>query len=182
VSEWQAGLLVLAAVPVLWGLMYLGWRARGHRQADVGEPATAPPGGDLGEPVLAPAEGVYVSTVRRGDPLDRVVAHGLGTRSEVVVAAGERGVWLRRTGARDVFVPAADLLSVGRSRGQAGKFTVEEGMVVLTWRSGTAELDTAVRPREWARAGEVERALAGLVPGGRDAGPPVAPGPSGGGA
>ncbi|MGF1664011.1 MAG: hypothetical protein ACFCVG_16370 [Kineosporiaceae bacterium] len=183
-SEWLAGLLVLTAVPLLWGLMHRGWRARGRRHGDVSEPATAPPGDDLGPAVLAPVEGVYVSTVRHGDRLDRVVAHGLGARSEVVVAAGERGVWLRRTGARDVFLPSADLLAVGRSRGQAGKFTVEEGMVVLTWRSGTAELDTAVRPREWARTGELERALAALVPDGRGAAGsgPAAAGPPGSGA
>jgi len=170
VSEWAAGALVLAAVPVLWGLMYLGWRARGRRQRDVAAPAAAPPEGGLGASVLPPVAGVYVSTVRRGDRLDRVVVHGLGPRSAVVLEAGERGVWLRRSGARDVFVPAPDLLAVGRSRGQAGKFTVEEGMVVLTWRSGSAELDTAVRPREWARAGEVERRLAALVAAGPGAG------------
>lgn len=154
-NEWLAGGLVLLAVPLIWGLMYLGWRARGRRQADVAEPAPAPPGGDLGGKPIEPVDGVYVSTVRHGDWLDRVVAHGLGTRSEVIIEGGEAGVWLRRRGARDVFIPAADLLAVTRSRGQAGKFTVEEAMIVLTWRSGTAELDTAVRPRQWQRAADL---------------------------
>lgn len=164
-NEWLAGGVVLLAVPVIWGLMYLGWRARGRRQSDVAEPATAPPGGDLGDARTVAFDGVYVSTVRHGDWLDRVVAHGLGTRSEVTVEGGRAGIWLRRPGARDVFVPAADLLGVSRSRGQAGKFTVEEGTIVLTWRSGTAELDTAVRPREWQRAAEWERQLAVLAAG-----------------
>jgi hypothetical protein len=164
-NEWLAGGLVLLLVPLVWGLMYRGWRARGRRQADVAEPAVAPPGGDVGPDAVEPVEGVYVSTVRHGDWLDRVVAHGLGARSEVTVEAGRAGVWLRRSGARDVFIPAADLRGVTRSRGQAGKFTVEEAMIVLTWRSGTADLDTAVRPREWQRAAELERRLAALATG-----------------
>lgn len=164
-NEWVAGGLVLLAVPLVWALMYRGWRARGRRQGDVAEPAAAPAGGDVGGEPITPVEGVYVSTVRHGDWLDRVVAHGLGARSQVTVEAGRAGVWLRRHGARDVFIPTTDLVEVSRSRGQAGKFTVEEGMIVLTWRSGTAELDTAVRPREYARAADLERSLAALATG-----------------
>ena len=165
-NEWVAGGLVLLAVPLVWGLMYLGWRGRRRRQGDVAEPADAPAGGDVGDALVPAFDGVYVSTVRHGDWLDRVVVHGLGARSEVTVEGGRSGVWLRRQGARDVFIPAADLVGVSRSRGQAGKFTVEEGMIVLTWRSGAAELDTAVRPREFARAAELERSLAALATGG----------------
>jgi hypothetical protein len=139
VSEWAAGLVVLLVVPLLFGLMWWGWRGRARRQADVPPPADAPPATGLGAALVEPVEGLYVSTVRAGEWLDRVVVHGLGVRSDAVLHAGTAGLWFSRTGARDLFVPASDVLAVRVESGIAGKYTIGEGLLVLRWRAPAGE-------------------------------------------
>ncbi len=160
-SELQAGLLLLMLVPVVWGLMWWGWRARGRRQAGVAAPPPVPD--DPGAQVLGPLEAVYVSSTRAGDWLDRVVAHGLGGRSAASVSVHAAGVLLARRGAPDVWVPAGSLEDVRRDRGAAGKFVGEQGLVVLTWRLGEDALDTALRTRYEADRDRLERAVRDLV-------------------
>ncbi len=166
-SQWVAGGLILLVVPVLFGLMYLGWRGRGRRQGDVPAPAAVPPAVDLGEPLLEPSVGTYVSSVRAGDWLDRVVVHGLGVRSAATLQAWPAGLWFERDGAPDVFVPAADVRAVRVETGIAGKYTVGEGLLVVRWSLGDVELDTGFRPRQWADASVLVTALQPLVTGGR---------------
>jgi len=97
--------------------------------------------------MFGPIEGMYVSSTRAGDWLDRVVAHGLGTRTQAQVSVHAEGVLVRRAGAPDVWAPAADLVGVRRERGAAGKFVGEDGLVVVYWTLGGAGLDTALRTR-----------------------------------
>ena len=159
-TEGQLGLLLLLVVPVLWGLMWWGWRRRGRRQTDVATlPAVPDP---LSPSVFGPAEAVYVSTTRAGDWLDRVVVHGLGTRSAADVSVHADGVLVRRSSAPDVWVPAAGLHGVRRERGAAGKFVREDGLVVLTWTLGDAHLDTALRTRYDDDRDGLERAVRDL--------------------
>ncbi len=176
VSQWVAGLLVLLVVPLVFGLMWWGWRGRARRQQDVPAPADSPPATGLGVPLLDPVEGLYVSTVRAGEWLDRVVVHGLGVRSDAVLHSGDAGLWFSRTGARDLFVPASDVLAVRVESGIAGKYTIGEGLLVVRWRTGVVdgaspthpvELDTGFRPREWATSAVLAATLQSLVPGGR---------------
>lgn len=159
-TELQLGLLLLLLVPVIWGLMWWGWRRRGRRQADVGELHAVPE--PLSPSVFGPVETVYVSTTRAGDWLDRVVVHGLGNRSAADVSVHADGVLVRRTSAPDVWVPAVDLTGVRRERGAAGKFVREDGLVVITWTLGDAALDTALRTRFDHDRDALERAVRDL--------------------
>jgi hypothetical protein len=145
VTEAQLGLGLLLLVPLLWGLMWWGWRGRARRQGDV--PELVPTPDPLSPSTFGPVEAVYVSSTRAGDWLDRVVAHGLGTRTEAEVSVHPEGVLVRRAGSTDVWVPAADLAGVRRERGAAGKFVGEDGLVVVSWALGGVALDTALRPR-----------------------------------
>jgi hypothetical protein len=145
VSEAQSALLLLLVVPVLWGLMYLGWRRRGARQAWVPALPEAP---QAVEPeVLDDVEATYVSTTTAGDWLDRVVARGLGVRSAATVRVSRAGVLVHRQGAPDLWVPAGSLAGARLDRGMAGKFVDEEGLVVLTWTLGDNRFDTGLRLR-----------------------------------
>ena len=182
-SETQAGLLVLLAIPVLWVLMWWGWRHRQRRQAGVPAPLPAPD--DPGEVLLEPREGVYVSTTTEGDWLDRVVAHGLGRRSACEVGVFADGVSVARDGEDVLWVPAGTLVRVRRERGMAGKYVDREGLVVLTWSlgegspggTGAMPVDTGLRLRRDDDADALVAALAGLLAR-RDA-PPAAGGPAG---
>ncbi|ROP26811.1 hypothetical protein [Pseudokineococcus lusitanus] len=189
-SETQAGILVLLAIPVLWALMWWGWRRRQRRQAGVPAPLPAP--ADPGEVLLEPREGVYVSTTTEGDWLDRVVAHGLGRRSACEVGVFADGVSVARDGEDVLWVPAGTLVRVRRERGMAGKYVDREGLVVLTWSlgedapgdadgggtGGGLPVDTGLRLRRDDDADALVAALAGLLAR-RDA-PPGPPGPADG--
>ncbi|GIG39832.1 PH-like domain-containing protein [Cellulomonas phragmiteti] len=140
--------LVGLAVLGLWG-MWHGWQSRARRTSALVPTLPEVPTA-LGESRSDAVEGVYVSSTRAGDWLDRVVAHDLGVRSPARVRVHADGVHVARTGARDVWVPAGTLRAVGTSSGQAGKFVGRDELVVLTWvpdpTTGTA-LDTALQVR-----------------------------------
>lgn len=157
-------LLVALAVLGLWG-MWHGWQGRARRTALL-VPTLPQVPTDPGAPTAGPAEAVYVSSTRAGDWLDRVVAHDLGVRSPAHVTVHPTGVLVRRTGARDLWVPAPALRAVGTARGQAGKFVGRDGLVVLTWvpdPTTGAALDTALHVRHDADRGTLLTAAAALV-------------------
>ncbi|HEY0188551.1 MAG TPA: hypothetical protein VGC67_13760 [Cellulomonas sp.] len=142
--------LVALAAAGLAGML-VGWRHRGARTAaQVPAPPVVPAPDALGAARTEPLEGTYVSSTRAGDWLDRVTAHGLGTRSSATVQVHDAGVLLRRRGAPDVFLPRAALRAVGTSGGMAGKVVGKEGLVVLTWAPSPQDdrgLDTGLRLR-----------------------------------
>lgn len=161
-NETAVALLVLVvAVPLLWGLMWLGWRARGRRQERLPPPPAAPD--QVGPELLAGVEAVYVSSTPEGLPLDRVVVHGLGVRSNAVVRVGGSGVLVERQGAPDLWLPAESVRGVRLERGMVGKFVEKEGLVVLTWQLGDVRLDTGLRVRHDADRDRLVRAVSSLV-------------------
>ncbi|MFJ1754639.1 hypothetical protein [Kitasatospora sp. NPDC088134] len=145
VTDWpgyigaSVGLLILIGL-VYW-LMRQGWNWRRTTQSDLPQPPTAPD--ELGEVLLA-APGRYHGTTTAGNWLDRVVAHGLGTRSLAELTLTERGLLARRPGADDLWVPAADLAGARLDSGIAGK-VVPSGLLVVGWRLGGRGLESGFR-------------------------------------
>jgi hypothetical protein len=162
VSEAQAALLLLLFVPLLWGLMYLGWRNRSRRQGGLAALPEAPE--EVPADLLEPCEAVYVSSTVAGAPLERVVARGLGVRSAAVVTVSSTGVLIDREGAPAVWIAADRLDGVRLQRGIAGKVVDKEGLVVLTWRLGDQQLDTGLRMRHHADRDRLVAAV-GALPG-----------------
>ncbi|MEJ5915731.1 PH-like domain-containing protein [Pseudokineococcus sp. 1T1Z-3] len=163
-SEQGAGVLVLLTIPVLWALMWWGWRRRSRRQADVPEPVAAP--GEPGEPLLGPREGVYVGTTTQGDWLDRVVAHGLGRRSRCDVAVFAGGVSVALEAGDVLWLPVDRLRRVRRDTAQAGKVVRGEGFVVISWLLGPGDdrpVDSGLRLRREQDADALVTAVAGLL-------------------
>ncbi len=183
-----AGLALLALVPLVWLLMLRGWRRRGAQQgaalsAPAGVDDAAWTGESSPEAAARTVTGTYVSTVLAGRPLERVTAHGLGSRSLVEVAAeppgGPSRLVLRRPGAASFSIPAADLQGAHRARGQAGKVMFgKEDLVVISWRldgpQGPVALETAVRTKPQQDAPVLVALVEGLVPRPSD-GPPAGP-------
>ncbi|MFB7449287.1 hypothetical protein [Streptomyces sp. NPDC056194] len=137
---WVAGLL-LFVVFVYW-LMRQGWKWRGSLQSDLPELPAAPE--STGEAKLT-LSGRYHGSTTAGQWLDRIVAHGLGTRSRVELTLTDAGIEVVRPGANDFFVPAAALREARLDKGIAGKVLTEGGLLIVTWEHGGKQLDSGFR-------------------------------------
>ncbi|MER5361232.1 hypothetical protein [Streptomyces sp. NPDC002785] len=140
--SWVIGLIVLIAF-VYW-LMRQGWKWRGSLQSDLPELATTPEGFADGEKLLT-LTGRYHASTTAGQWLDRIVAHGLGTRSRVELTLTDQGLDVVRPGAADFFVPAAALREARLDKGIAGKVLPEGGLLIITWAHGDKLIDSGFR-------------------------------------
>ncbi|MFD6999705.1 hypothetical protein ACFWA5_26350 [Streptomyces mirabilis] len=137
---WLVGLVLFVAL-VYW-LMREGWKWRGTLQSDLPELPTAPE--DPG-PVKLSMSGRYHGSTTAGQWLDRIVAHGLGTRSRVELTLTDEGVDVVRPGATDFFIPAEALREALLGKGIAGKVLSEGGLLVVTWAHGDKLFDSGFR-------------------------------------
>lgn len=157
------GVALLALVVVaLLGAMWVGWRRRSARAIAALPALPAVPA--LGAPRLGPVPVTYVATAVVGRTLGRVAAHGLAVRAPGEAEVHDAGLLLRRAGAADLFVPAADLEAVGPARALAGTAVGVDRLVVVRWRCGTMTLDTGVLPRHAADRAALTEAVRALVP------------------
>ncbi|MFJ4842787.1 hypothetical protein [Streptomyces sp. NPDC088746] len=140
--SWVLGLLVLIAF-VYW-LMRQGWKWRGSLQSGLPELTATPEGFADGEKLLT-LTGRYHASTTAGQWLDRIVAHGLGTRSRVELTLTAQGLDVVRTGAADFFVPAAALREARLDKALAGKVLPEGGLLVITWEHGDRLIDSGFR-------------------------------------
>lgn len=171
------GALVVVSALLLWA-MARSWRRKQERSTDVLPDLPLPPA-DLGAARTEVLEGTYVSSTSAGDWLERVPGHGLGSRSPTQVQVHDAGVTVRRAGATDLFVPAADLVDAHRSGGMTGKYVGGDRLVVLRWRLHDVDaapeaaddaprsvlLDTGLHLRHAADRGILTDAVRGIVPG-----------------
>lgn len=134
----------------LIALMVLGWKRRGARQS---QQLPAPePDEDLrdlaGGIDVGPLETVYVSTVLADQPLERVIAHGLGARSRALLTRGLDGSWrIQREGAPSFTIHGDQVLDLTSASGMAGKAVGGAGLFVIRWQHGpdATRLDTGFR-------------------------------------
>jgi hypothetical protein len=137
---WLVGLALFVAL-VYW-LMREGWKWRGTLQGDLPELPDAPE--DPG-PARLSMSGRYHGSTTAGQWLDRIVAHGLGTRSRAELTLTDAGLDVVRPGADDFFIPAAQLREARLDKGIAGKVLTEGGLLVVTWAHGDRLLDSGFR-------------------------------------
>lgn len=154
-------LLTVALIGVALALIWLGWRNRLRRQADV-DPLPEIPA-ELGAAV-AVADGQYVASTTAGDWLDRIAVHNLGIRTNAELSVHPQGVLFDRSGAGPVFIPAASLTGVRQESGMAGKFVEKDGLLVLSWMLGSRELDSGFRTRHADDKTTLLNALQDLIP------------------
>ena len=157
-------LTAIAAVTialVVFALIAWGWRNRKRRQQDVAAPADVPEQVLEQEPLSA-AEGMYVSTVRGRDWLDRIAVHGLGLRTTARVEVHPQGIALLRSGAQNLFIAAEDVTDVRLESGMQGKFVERDGLLVISWLLGGDEVSTGFRTRAAADRDPMLHALQSL--------------------
>lgn len=139
-AGWVVGLGLFVAL-VYW-LMREGWKWRGTLQGDLPELPGAP---DEPGAVKLTMSGRYHGSTTAGQWLDRIVAHGLGTRSRVELTLTDAGLDVVRPGAADFFVPVAALREARLDKGIAGKVLTEGGLLVVTWAHGDKLIDSGFR-------------------------------------
>ncbi|MGW3113196.1 PH-like domain-containing protein [Streptomyces sp. NPDC001091] len=139
-AGWLVGLALFVAL-VYW-LMREGWKWRGTLQSDLPELPEVPE--DPG-PAILTMSGRYHGSTTAGQWLDRIVAHGLGSRSRAELTLTDAGLVVERPGACDFFVPAAALRGARLDKGIAGKVLTEGGLLVVTWAHGEKLIDSGFR-------------------------------------
>ncbi|WP_079039388.1 hypothetical protein [Streptomyces sp. Root431] len=137
---WVAGLLLF--ITLVYWLMRQGWKWRGSLQSDLPELPTAPEAPGEAKLTLG---GRYHGSTTAGQWLDRIVAHGLGTRSRVELTLTDAGIAVVRPGANDFFIPADALREARLDKGIAGKVLAEGGLLIVTWAHGGKLLDSGFR-------------------------------------
>jgi len=137
---WVVGLLIFIAL-IYWR-MRQGWKWRGSLQSDVPELLGLPEQRGTAKLELT---GRYHGSTTAGQWLDRIVAHGLGTRSRVELTLTDAGLEVVRPGANDFFVPAGQLREARLDKGIAGKVLAEGGLLIVTWQHGDKLLDSGFR-------------------------------------
>ena len=145
------GALVLAFLV----LMRRGWVRRASRQSDVSPLPPVPPVPSVGDAeggAVADASGRYLGATRSGDWLDRVAVHGLGVPSKAHCVVSERGVWIVRQGATNVFIAAGDVAGVRHDRASAGRVLEVDGVLLITWDHDGALIDIGLRVPDAATA------------------------------
>ncbi|WP_223773528.1 hypothetical protein [Streptomyces sp. 135] len=146
---WVVGLLLFIAL-VYW-LMREGWKWRGTLQSDLPELPSAP--SEAG-PARLELSGRYHGSTTAGQWLDRIVAHGLGTRSRVELTLTDAGLDVVRPGAADFFIPADRLREARLDKGIAGKVLAEGGLLIVTWEHGEKLIDSGFRSDHAAEQAE----------------------------
>jgi hypothetical protein len=137
---WLVGLALFIAL-VYW-LMREGWKWRGTLQSDLPAPPSAP---EETGPAKLELSGRYHGSTTAGQWLDRIVAHGLGTRSRAELTLTDRGLEVERPGASDFFIPTGALRGARLDKGIAGKVLTEGGLLVVTWELGDKLIDSGFR-------------------------------------
>ncbi|WP_442819337.1 PH-like domain-containing protein [Streptomyces sp. NBC_01236] len=157
-TGWLVGLALFVAL-VYW-LMREGWKWRGTLQGDLPELPTAP--SDPG-PAKLTMSGRYHGSTTAGQWLDRIVAHGLGTRSRVELTLTDAGLDVVRPGATDFFIPAEALREALLGKGIAGKVLSEGGLLVVTWAHGDKLIDSGFRSDRAAEHNEWVETLTNMI-------------------
>ncbi|WP_432191703.1 hypothetical protein [Streptomyces sp. bgisy027] len=155
---WLVGLALFVAL-VYW-LMREGWKWRGTLQGDLPELSSAP---DDPGPARLSMSGRYHGSTTAGQWLDRIVAHGLGTRSRAELTLTDAGLDVVRPGATDFFVPAAQLREARLDKGIAGKVLTEGGLLVVTWAHGERLIDSGFRSDHAAEHNEWVDAINSMI-------------------
>jgi len=165
VTAWPERLLLTALVVAVillaaWG-MWRGWQGRAQREAEQLHALAEVPSA-LG-PVISELVGTYVGTVRAGQWMVRVLAHGLGAPGAAGVSVHPEGIVIDRDGQLAIFIPVAALRSVGTGRGLAGTVRERDGLVIIGWDWHGEALDTGIRSPDAQAQRHLMEAAAALI-------------------
>ncbi|MCX3062981.1 PH-like domain-containing protein [Streptomyces beihaiensis] len=161
---WVVGLLLF--ITLAYWLMRQGWKWRGTLQGDLPplpQPPRSPGTPGAARLTVLSMSGRYHGSTTAGQWLDRIVAHGLGTRSRVELTLTDAGLDVVRPGASDFFVPADALREARLDKGIAGKVLTEGGLLIVTWAHGDKLIDSGFRSDRAAEQAEWVTAINNMI-------------------
>lgn len=148
-------LVVLLVIVVVFTAMWLSWRARARRDAQVQGAQIAP----SGEMLASFPHVLYVSTTPEGEPLTRVAAPGLRYRGWAQIDVRADGVTVSVTGEEPVHLTVDQLRGSGSARVRVGKAVERDGLSLLRWASDGRVLESSFRFDDAAQHQEFTAAI-----------------------
>ena len=131
----------LAVLVLLITLAVRTWRARSNQQsASLG----AVPHTLAGTQIFA-TDGGYVATTYANDPLNRLMAFGLGARGNAKLSVATDGLLIERKGEQDIAIGKASIREVFLSQGTIDRVVERDGLITLAWMLSDTELHTSLR-------------------------------------
>ena len=158
-QTWHAVAILLGVVVVAYVAMWRGWRGRATKH-DL-PPLVPVPAVDALPTAKVSGGARYFGTTVAGDWLDRVVAQGLGARSQCRLNLSSEGLDVIRL-AGSFRIPAAALRGARHDQGIAGKVVPPHGLLVVTWQHGEHTLDTGFRLTDTSRPGGEDKGVASV--------------------
>lgn len=134
--------IVIAFGALLLALMVVGWRSRRARQLDYAAPPAVPENTGA---LIGAFSGKYVATCRGGEPLERIVTHGLGFRGAATISITALGILIDRVGERALWIPTAAVNEVGRATWTIDRVVETDGLHFIDWTLGDLIVDTTLR-------------------------------------
>jgi hypothetical protein len=140
-QKYFVALISIAVLATLVSLAVRAWRRRAaQHEVQLGEVAR-----NLSGLEIFSTDGSYVATTFANDPLNRVMAHGLGARGSANLVVTTDGLLLERAGEQNLAIPKTSILSVGLLHGTIDRVVEPDGLVAITWNLGGTELQTSLR-------------------------------------
>ena len=158
-QTWQAVAILLGVVVVIYLAMWRGWRGRAAKH-DL-PPLVPAPSVDALPAAKLSGGARYFGTTVAGDWLDRVVARGLGARSQCRLSLSGEGLDVIRL-AGSFRIPADALRGARHDQGIAGKVVPPHGLLVVTWQHGEHTLDTGFRLTDTSRPRDEDKGVASV--------------------
>jgi hypothetical protein len=87
----------------------------------------------------------YVATTVKGNPLDRVTAHGLGARGNGRVTISADGVLIERNGERALGIAASQITGVARASTAIDRAVETDGLIQIDWQQDGFAMSTFLR-------------------------------------
>jgi hypothetical protein len=138
--------LALAIMIALGALLLVGMtlsivrrRVRGRSMGPL--PAAEDIAGDL----IGRFNVLHVATTTAQNPMDRVWASPLAYRAKTRLDVHRGGIVLTLRGEGDMGIPVDSITGYGRGTWTIDKAVDPEGLIVVTWRQGSHELDSYFR-------------------------------------
>lgn len=156
------GLIVAVVLAALLTVMWLGWRARVRRDADLVVPEVPE-----GYVPVSSVDVLYVATTESERPLERLAVAGLGFRARAVLSIAPSGLVLAIPGERPSFIGAQTLTSVGAATVAIDRVVESDGLIRIGWSIAGVACDSYVRLLDSDQPSviaDIERLLVPLPP------------------